>query len=337
MPITTVENLRRHLQWALELEHSTIPPYLCALYSIPNGANAGPSALIRSVVMEEMLHMVLAANLLNAIGGEPSVDSPKFVPSYPTYLPHSDRAFQVALLPFGTAAIDTFMQIERPPRPDARPQGNHYHTIGQFYRAILDAFERLASRTGGARKLFTGKRSRQISAATAYYGGGGQPIEVVDLDTARAAIREIAEQGEGFDQTIFDNDSQFGQVDELAHYFRFYEIRAGRRFLPTDSPRHRPTGPELLVDWSARYPMAPNPRARQYADRPEIHRLMTEFNRKYTALLKVLHTAFNGTPSALTEAVPVMYALKYRAQALMAIPTGRSDGTTVGPSFEFTS
>lgn len=335
MSITTVGSLRRHLQWALELEHSTIPPYLCALYSIPDGANTGASTLIRSVVMEEMLHMVLAANLLNAIGGEPKVDSPKFIPEYPTYLPHSDRAFQVQLLPFSTAAIDTFMRIERPATTDAKPEGHKYRTIGQFYQAILDAFERLASTKGGARQLFTGKRSRQVSAVAAYYGGGGRPIEVVDLATARAAIQEISEQGEGFDHTIFDGDNQFGQVDELAHYFRFYEIRAGRRFLPTDVPRHGPTGSELLVDWSARYPMAPNPKASEYTHRPEIHRLMTEFNRKYTALLNVLHNAFNGTPSDLMQAVPMMYELKYRAQALMAIPSGRKGGTTVGPSFEY--
>ena len=36
--------------------------------------------LIESVVMEEMLHMVLAANVLNAIGGTPSIGRPGFVP-----------------------------------------------------------------------------------------------------------------------------------------------------------------------------------------------------------------------------------------------------------------
>ena len=41
-------------------------------------------------------------------------------------------------------------------------------------------------------------------------------------------------------------------------------------------------------------------------------------------------------PSVLLQAVPLMYDLKYRAQTLMAIPSGRGDGTTVGPSFEFT-
>ena len=178
-------------------------------------------------------------------------------------------------------------------------------------------------------------RSLSTTGASFYYGGGGEPIEVVDLASARHAIEEIAEQGEGLDHTIFDGDNQFGQVDELAHYFRFYEIRSGRRFAATDVPKHGPTGPELPVDWSAHYPMAPNPKASDYADQPEIHQLMVGFNRKYTSLLRALDTAFNGTPSALLDAVPLMYDLKYRAQALMAIPTGRKDGTTVGPSFEF--
>jgi hypothetical protein len=335
MPITTVESLREHLQTALELEHSTIPPYLCALYSIPDGANVTASALIRGVVMEEMLHMVLAANLLNAIGGKPNVNHRKFVPSYPTYLPHSDKRFVVELLPFSHQAIETFLKIEQPAAAGAKPEGDRYKTIGQFYEAIRDGFEYLASSETST--IFTGRRDHQITGARFYYGGGGEPIEVYDVETARRAIAEISEQGEGFDGSIFDGDNQFGQVDELAHFFRFNEIRAGRHYLPTDRPHQRPTGAELVVDWSARYPMAPNPRASEYADRPEIHRLMVEFNRKYTELLDTLHTAFNGTPGALMRAVPSMYELKYRAQALMAIPSGRGDGTTVGPSFEFTA
>jgi hypothetical protein len=63
--------------------------------------------------------------------------------------------------------------------------------------------------------------------------------------------------------------------------------------------------------------------------------MMVEFNGGYTRLLRTLHRAFNGAPTVLIEAVPLMYDLKYRAQALMTIPSGRDDGTTVGPSFEF--
>ena len=37
--IKTLEDLHEHLQWAIELEHATIPPYLCALYSIKDNSN----------------------------------------------------------------------------------------------------------------------------------------------------------------------------------------------------------------------------------------------------------------------------------------------------------
>ena len=74
MAIRTVEDLREHLQWAIELEHSTLPPYLTALYSIKDGHNAEAAEVIQSVFLEEMLHMTLAANILNAVGGAPEID-----------------------------------------------------------------------------------------------------------------------------------------------------------------------------------------------------------------------------------------------------------------------
>ncbi len=332
MPIADVDELKAHLQTAIELEHATIPPYLCALYSIPDGKNVSASALIRSVVMEEMLHMVLAANLLNAIGGKPDLTHGAFVPSYPGYLPHSDKKFLVELLPFGTAAIDTFLKIEKPALAGAPPQGGDYATIAQFYAAIADGFRTLDQQ--GKITWFQGK---QVDGSRFYYGAGGEPVQVHDLKTALQAIEEITEQGEGFDGSLYDNDTQFGQVDELAHYYRFNEIRTGRRYMPTDSPHQPPTGATLVVDWDARYPMSPNPKASQYANRPEIHQLMVDFNVRYMALLAALEQGFNGQQDMLLRAVPIMYELKYRAQALMAIPSGRSDGTTVGPSFEFTA
>lgn len=348
--ITTVEQLREHLRTALRLELTTIPPYLCALYSIPDGKNVEVSTLIRSVVMEEMLHMVLAANVLNAVGGTVRMREESFVPKYclrradsdPAMtdcgiLPHSDGAINVQLLPFSTDAIDTFMKIERPEKKDAKPEADNYHSIAQFYAAIIEAMERLEAASKKAGKtIFTGDRAKQVHGRTWYYGGGGEPIEVWNLETAITAIHEIMEQGEGFDHTIEDGDTQFGEVSELAHYYRFYEIRKGRRFLKTDKPGHLPTGPALPVDWKAAHPMAPNPKMEAYEDRPEVHRLMLSFNRKYMQLLEALETAFNGKPQALRDAVPLMYQLKYAAQALMVIPSGRNDGTTVGPSFEFT-
>ena len=88
--IATLESLREHLQWAIELEHFTLPPYLCALYSLDAARNPEASEVVASVLVEEMLHMTLAANLLNAVGGRPRLDTPQMLPVYPRCLPHGD-------------------------------------------------------------------------------------------------------------------------------------------------------------------------------------------------------------------------------------------------------
>src|SRR4051794_31721021 len=129
MAITTVESLHKHLQWAIELEHSTLPPYLCALYSIEEGHNLEAASVVHSVFMEEMLHFTLAANILNAIGGSPKIDTPSILPTWPTYLPHSDRAFQVPLQKFSKEAIETFLLIERPAEHSDLPEDNKFETI----------------------------------------------------------------------------------------------------------------------------------------------------------------------------------------------------------------
>jgi hypothetical protein len=78
----------------IELEHSTIPPYLCALYSIDPKRNPDAVEVVTSVFFEEMLRMTLAANLLNAVGGRPVLDAPHLMPGYPSSLPHGDRSFE---------------------------------------------------------------------------------------------------------------------------------------------------------------------------------------------------------------------------------------------------
>ncbi|XP_019630269.1 PREDICTED: uncharacterized protein LOC109474415 [Branchiostoma belcheri] len=83
----TLGDLKKTLQIAVQLELSTIPPYLSALFSIKDGDNKEVTALLRSVVVDEMKHMALVANLLNAIGGAPYLNKPSVVPFYPAPLP----------------------------------------------------------------------------------------------------------------------------------------------------------------------------------------------------------------------------------------------------------
>ena len=84
--ICSLADLRAYLQRALELEHATLPPYLCALYSLDPHRNQDATQVIESVVVEEMLHMTLVANLLNAIGGRPQLDTSRMLPGYPRRL-----------------------------------------------------------------------------------------------------------------------------------------------------------------------------------------------------------------------------------------------------------
>jgi len=329
-----LKTLHLHFQWALEVEHSTIPPYLCALYSIKDGYNAKSAQIIKSVVIEEMLHMTLVSNVLNAIGGHPTSSYKAFVPEYPTPLPHSDGSFIVNLEKFSPPAIDTFRRIELPEKHEELGISFDvtipaYNTIGEFYHFLMLELVEVA----GMGDIFTGPFSHQVTPEH-YYGAGGEAIPVNDLDSALKALKEIVGQGEGVDGSILDGDDAFGQIDELAHFFRFDEIAKERRYTPEDSPKSGPTGAPLKVDWDQVYPMQSNPKMKNYPQDSQTYRTMLEFNKTYMKLLRRIDVAFNGKPGQLMDAVVGMYDLKYQAIELMKIPSGDGE-TTVGPSFEY--
>ncbi|MEI7489257.1 MAG: ferritin-like protein [Chryseobacterium sp.] len=104
------------LQTAILIEHSTIPPYLTALYSIKDGTNLLASQIIRSVAVEEMLHMIMVCNVMNAVNIQPSVNKPQNYPTYPMKLPMNVDFF-VGLETFSTNSIATFIAIESPSSP----------------------------------------------------------------------------------------------------------------------------------------------------------------------------------------------------------------------------
>src|SRR6266542_2654452 len=164
--ITTIEQLHVAQQQAVALELSTIPPYLCACWTI-NDATNQVAGLIQSVATVEMRHMAIAANALIATGGSPDVAAA--VPSYPTYLPDGEQEFEVGLLPFGPAFLQQAMWIEQPSPAQAvsdrlralisagsviprrhrlLAMGNTYPTIGEFYAAIITGIQTLVDQLG---------------------------------------------------------------------------------------------------------------------------------------------------------------------------------------------
>jgi hypothetical protein len=334
--VATPADLRRHLQWAIELEHATIPPYMCALYSLDPERNAEAAQVIGTVLTEEMLHLALAANLLNAVGGSPRIDAPELLPSYPHPLPHSDGSVQIRLLPFGPEALDLFLRIEQPASADAPPQSDRYRTIGQFYAAI-DAGLRTLCDELGEQAVFRGDPRRQIGEMH-LPGGGGQVIPVHDLKSAQAALAEIIEQGEGAARTdVWDGDVDVfhPERDEVAHFYRFQELRHGRRYQAGDTPQSGPTGEAVTVDFDAVLPMRRDPRTADHPEGSPIRAAQQEFDETYCLLLFLLEEAFNGDPSQLKDSVGVMYQLRAQALKLMNTPDGDGNGVTAGLTFEY--
>jgi ferritin len=73
----------------LELELSTIPLYLSALYSIVPGTNQEATTFLRTIVTQEMVHMLLVCNLLKSLGVRPLIASSDKIHTFPTKLPGS--------------------------------------------------------------------------------------------------------------------------------------------------------------------------------------------------------------------------------------------------------
>lgn len=112
----TVENLRKDLQTALRLEQATIPPYLTAWVSIKYDYNAEVQSILRQILIQEMSHMCLVANILNAVGGSPVFWNKNFVPRYPSRLPggiQPDLVVPIEKVSIGLIR-NVFMTIEQP-------------------------------------------------------------------------------------------------------------------------------------------------------------------------------------------------------------------------------
>ena len=336
----TIEQLRTHLQAAILLEHYTIPAYLCAMWTIKAGANVEPSYVIRSVVIEEMLHMALAANVLNAVGGHPVVAAPNMVPVYPSNVPYT--SIPIALRRFDEANVRSFAAIEQPGPDHLKPMlfgaevgvEKKYGSIEEFYDDIEAGLRELNDELG-PKALFSGDPGLQVGPEV-YYGGGGGAVEVRDLKTALRAIDLIVAQGEGAPGSIKDDASEwFDQRNELAHYFRFKQILEGRFYRKGDTPASGPTGKLLRVNWTAVYDMVDNPKLDMYPEGTELRAKAEDFARTYTTLLAEIEAALNGRPESLRPATARMYDLRYRAEDLIRNPLPAGNGLRAGPPFEW--
>jgi hypothetical protein len=241
---------------AAEFEHTVMCSYLYAQWTLKRETAEGVTAeelaaierwrrSLAQVALEEMLHLSLVNNLLAAIGAAPHL----WRPAFPVRPGHFPADVVMDLSPFGEAALDHFMFIERPEniriadgagfehashyrrlaRPDMlAPSPQDYGTQGHLYHGALQGLLRLAEQLGEDR-VFVGHGQAQVG--TEEFGLPGL-FRITDLASAKRAVEQIVLQGEGAPAHREDS-----------HFARFSAIRTELAELRAARPGFEPTRP----------------------------------------------------------------------------------------------
>jgi hypothetical protein len=314
-----LNDLRAHLQTAIEVEMSTIPLYLYTYYSIkrtpklhglrrekrnPVATYANKAGgFLMSVAIEEMLHLALVSNILKALGGTPKIygRSPQ---SYPTNLSHHKKGFSIGLTRLSANQLTQFMAVEQPAPVEHEPQGDNWETLGQFYEYVISLIEltedgdyndpdfQLADGKGyyASSNIDTiypenswDKRARNAQFPNSDDSGG--LMSVTNKKEALAAIIEITEQGEGFKE---DPTHQYDDKDkkEESHWYKYKELHD--ELIAMDLG---PSEMEVML-----YNFADNPKKSDYPS--DIRPMIDLVNATYSYLLWMTEISFTLKGSA---------------------------------------
>jgi hypothetical protein len=298
--------IRQTLQSAIELEYATLPIYLSAMFSLEVQNYVAYNA-IRSVAMEEMVHMAIAANMLAALGGSPRIKTIQV--KYPVRgLPGgAEPDLQVGLAPLSKHQLRNFLRIEMPQfLLGDSGRGEAYPTIAALYQSLRTA---IADNAAAVREaVATGGPANQvgddIGFTTIRYQAGVDPVpELCD------AIDEILEQGEGASVGNLITTSAY--ETEESHYAKFAELYYGAHYQEPDPPipLSRETEPRFFRGRPIGWPVVVNTLAVPtdgYAqllaidpDAPAVTQDLAAFDTGFSAVLAALDAAWNG-PAAVS-------------------------------------
>jgi hypothetical protein len=316
-----------------------------------------------------MLHLTLAANMLNAVGGSPDLTTPGFVPDYPAYLPDGETDFQADLRPFSREAIGMFLKIERPALPAPPENVSDAHATSASAHGAKEGQQRHRA----ARTVHRSRRSRSVRAAHVHESSeehfytigefykaieqgltllqdqhgdalfGGDPRLQVTSDYYYSGggklfpVTDLASAKQAIriisEQGEGIGGGIFDYESELAHYYRFEELIRGRCYRENDTPGN-PTGGTVEVDWDAVYPIKANAKLSDYRKGTGIYQAAEAFNTRYATFLQMLTRAFRGEPNLLIEAVGEMFVLKELAYRLTRQPIDGAGTPHAAPTFE---
>ncbi|CAD5113095.1 unnamed protein product [Dimorphilus gyrociliatus] len=384
-PKVSLDDIKRSIQTAIRFELSTIPLYMTALLSIRPGYNKAAKKTLKHIMIQEMAHTTLAANILNGIGGKPIFNEASAVPVFPSPLPNNPDIVMV-LGPLSKSRIEhTFMEIEKPAATvETRclkyllkesihadvltykcPITTNPNTISQLYNNILHGIIQLEKEAELENTtIFTGLKSRQVKDDDWYSDVDGKPFAVTNLRTAKRAVAQIVEEGEGSDVC-----NPLTTSKHLSHYYLFSQMAKERDLiihsnetcisegknrdlymmeteychngtnLQTCNITYSYNGPNRPLAADGIWPMIEDPQIWKYKINSKAHRYSLQFDSMYTKLLKCFHELFNGHTNKMRFCMSMMYSLLVQGEKLVRTPIEEGIdpmiGPNAGPTFTF--
>ena len=329
-PMNTVQDAWDMLQKAIGVEFGTLPPYLYALYSIRPGTNPQAQQLIKSVVLQEMTHMCLACNILNALGGQPKIHAQTYPGPLPGDIGPNGTPLTLHLYPFSRDAMDQAMKIEQPENPPDFPVKTLLAaaapttavTIGQYYEALDQFLSTLPASDW--------KPGRNQIVDNQFFAG--QIFAIGGYPDAHKAIQQIVSEGEGTQEGTQYDPLDF--QDQVAHYFRFGEIYHDKVLTKDNNPLGYAWGPARLgVDWDGVYPAISDPGQHDFSkDPPQAQAAQDACNSGFSSVVDFLQQAVNGVDGALGLAVSSMFYLRMSALHAFTVPLA-DPSRVAGPAF----
>lgn len=325
----SISDVQQLVQQAIDIEFSTLPPYLYAKMTLLPGTNEAAAVRMNGIVQQEMIHMCLACNIMNAIGGTVVINPPR----YPGPLPAAVGGnLIVHLLPFSQAAMSQGMAIEEPSEPIDPPQLvgakmlDTTVTIGEYYHLLDQALAALPASAWIPNRF-------QITDGQFF---PGQLFAVNNYDDAHEAITQIVSEGEGTPVSPNNPGSPLTFQNELAHYYRFWEMERDQVLVKDPgNPVGFAWGGPLGVNWHAVYPAIADPELHDFSnDSPAAQQAQADCNAAYSAMVDALTSAFSGGTGGLGLAVRAMFDL--RMAAIKALSTPLANGQVSGPAFLYT-
>jgi len=193
MTVWTKELVQKHAQVAAAIELYTIPFYTTVMTSIKD-EECDACKILHGILIEEMMHLQLAANLCLALDTTPNFQFPAYGTNIPYLKPGT--VLNAKMGPLNAATLNTMLAIETPEHTlgpnDPTPDGNNtptfpYSSIGEMYHALICGIQSV-----GASQFSWTSRNQQARWIQQEY-----PQIICNDDDAKEAVTAIEEQGEG--------------------------------------------------------------------------------------------------------------------------------------------